>query len=132
MGGGVCVQVTDGVGVLERGLLGGDYRGWGRSVAGRRNWVGVRARCGTEKACGAGTSVGWQRSGDLGTGQGRIRGKSRQKMLVEDEDIGQGRFGFGVCRATLHTVPIWGGWRWGRAEDRDEFRVRAEMLSVLA
>lgn len=67
------------MGVLERGLLGSECREWGRSVEGRRSWVGARARCGTEKACAAGASVGWHRSGGLGTGQGRVRGKSGQK-----------------------------------------------------
>lgn len=65
--------------MLERGFLGSECKGWGRSVVGRRNWVGARARCGIEKAREAGASVGWHRSGGLGTGQGRIRGKSGQK-----------------------------------------------------
>lgn len=40
------------------------------------------------------------------------------------EDVGQGRFGFGVCRVTLHTIPVYRGWGWGRAEDRDGEGVR--------
>lgn len=94
----------------------------GRSVGGRRNWVGARARCRIEKEHGAGASLGWGRSWGIGGGSGwDCGGKSGQKKWVGDEEehLGGGRFGLSLCRATLHTVPgEWDGDR-TRAGDRD-------------
>lgn len=81
--------------MLERGLLGSECKGWGRSVVGRRNWVGARTRCGIEKACEAGASVGWHRSGGLGrvrVGLGGSLGRSEWEMRGKIH-LPQGRSG---------------------------------------